>query len=430
MAPRENTGEVNLVIVEPGHYHASLIQMEMYPRVSPRVAVYAPLGPELADYLNRVTLFNSRQPDPTRWELDIHTGPAFFERMLNEHAGNVVVFAGRNREKIGRIVQSLNAGYNVLADKPWIIASADLPKLESALETAQKQGLVGYDVMTERHEITSILQKEIVNTPEVFGELVQGSAQEPAVKARSIHHLKKTVAGVPLQRPAWFFNIEETGEGIADVGTHVVDLVQWTAFPRALVDYRTDVRMLSAKRWPTMINREQFKEVTGNTGFPAELAPWVKDGRMEYFSNTGVSYAVQGVHVQLEILWNWEAPPGSGDVYEATFRGTRAVAQIRQAKAENFRPELYVRPDSAALRKKVEALQERWPGVSLELRGEDAHIVIPDKYRVSHEAHFAQVTRLFLGYLENPKSLPEWEKSNMLVKYYISTKAVEMSRGQ
>ena len=41
----------------------------------------------------------------------------------------------------------------------------------------------------------------------------------------------KTVAGVPLRRPVWFFDIDEYGEGLADVGTHVVDLVQWTVAP-------------------------------------------------------------------------------------------------------------------------------------------------------------------------------------------------------
>jgi predicted dehydrogenase len=402
------------------------------------VSVYAPLGPELVDYLHRVALFNSRTDSPTRWELDIHTGSGFFERMLSERPGNVVVFAGRNREKIGRIVQSLNAGYNVLADKPWIITSADLAKLASALETAEQKGLVGYDVMTERYEITSILQKELVNSPDVFGELVQGSAAEPAITARSVHHLMKTVAGVPLRRPAWFFNIEECGEGIADVGTHVVDLVQWTAFPVEEVDYRKDIQMLSAKRWPTMLSKAQFREVTGNAEFPAELAPWVKGGQMEYFSNNSVGYSVRGVHVRLGILWNWEAPQGSGDVYEATFRGTRARAEIRQGKEENLRPELYIRPNAAALRdevfaalrRRIEALQQKWPGVSMTVRGDQAQVVIPEKYRVSHEEHFAQVTGAFLGYLENPKSLPVWEKSNMLAKYYICTKGVELSRGR
>ena len=74
-------GEVKLVIVEPGHYHAALIQKDMYPQISPRVSVYAPLGPELQDYINRVSLFNARADNPTNWELDIHTGAKFFERI-------------------------------------------------------------------------------------------------------------------------------------------------------------------------------------------------------------------------------------------------------------------------------------------------------------------------------------------------------------
>ena len=430
--------EIRLVIVDPGHFHAALIQKDMYPGVSPRVSVYAPLGPELVDYINRVSLFNARADNPTKWELDIHTGAKFFERMLNEHAGNVVVFAGRNREKIGRILQSLDAGYSVLADKPWIITSADLPKLASALDLAEKKGLAGYDIMTERYEITSMLQKELVSSPDVFGQLVPGSAVEPAVTAKSIHHLMKTVAGVPFRRPAWFFNIDECGEGMADVGTHVVDLVQWTAFPNQAVDYRSDIQMLSARRWPTMISKTQFRQVTGEADFPADLAQWVKGGQLEYYSNTGVQYSVRGVQVKLDILWNWEAPPGTGDVYEATFRGTRSRAEIRQGKQENFRPELYIRPNTAALRdevfaalkKKIDALQKEWPGVDMAVHSEQARIVIPEKYRVSHEDHFAQVTRAFLGYLTDPKSLPAWEKSNMLAKYYICTKGVELSRSR
>ena len=37
--------EIGLVIVDPGHFHVALVQQEMHPNVSPRVHVYAPLGP-------------------------------------------------------------------------------------------------------------------------------------------------------------------------------------------------------------------------------------------------------------------------------------------------------------------------------------------------------------------------------------------------
>ena len=34
----------------------------------------------------------------------------------------------------------------------------------------------------------------------------------------------KTVSGVPLKRPAWFFDVTQAGEGLSDVGTHLIDL--------------------------------------------------------------------------------------------------------------------------------------------------------------------------------------------------------------
>src|SRR5690349_19279783 len=108
MATGAAAGQVRFAIVEPGHFHAALILKDSYPQVSPRVSVYTALTPDLPEFLNRVTLFNTRAENPTAWQLDIHTGPGFFDRMLAEHAGNAVVFAGRNREKIGRIVRSLD----------------------------------------------------------------------------------------------------------------------------------------------------------------------------------------------------------------------------------------------------------------------------------------------------------------------------------
>jgi len=262
--------------------------------------------------------------------------------------------------------------------------------------------------------------------------MVAGTDAEPAVWARSVHHLMKVVAGVPLQRPAWFFDVAETGEGLADVGTHVADLVQWTAFPDQTLDYRTDVQILGCHHWPTLISRRNFERVTGEPDFPGFLAGAVNNGDFEYFCNNSVHYALRGVHVRLEILWTWEAPPATGDTYEAAFRGTKSRIEIRQGKAERYIPELYVVPESAeifaALKSKVEALQLRYPGLAVGENGAEARIVIPDRFRVGHEAHFAQVTNKFAEYFQSPQSVPAWEKANMLVKYFVTTRAVEAAR--
>jgi hypothetical protein len=129
------------------------------------VDVYAPLGLDLFEHLTRVAAFNTRSANPTRWETEVHASPDFFERMLRDKPGNVVVLSGRNRAKIDRIAASLDAGIHVLADKPWILESKDLPAMERALGHADDKGLVAFDIMTERFEITSILQRALVNDP-------------------------------------------------------------------------------------------------------------------------------------------------------------------------------------------------------------------------------------------------------------------------
>lgn len=428
--------EVKLMILDPGHFHASLIQKEMYPNVSKRVDVYAPLGPDLIEHLGRIARFNLRPDNPTAWELEIHCSPDFMARMLEQRPGNVVVLSGRNRGKIDRIKASIAAGLNVLADKPWIIASTDLPQLEAALDAADRRGLVAYDIMTERYEITSILQRELVNDRDTFGAAVQGAAQEPGVYMESVHHIMKTVAGVPSLRPLSFFDIHQQGEGLSDVGTHLVDLVQWILFPDQALDYRRDLQVLSGRHWPTVISRAEFQRVTGEASFPDYLAEFVKGDRLDYYCNNQVSYRLRGVHTKLDVLWKWEAPAGAGDTHLAVFRGTKSRIEIRQSQPENYRPEIYVIPNNAAgrrevqaaLSQKIERLQASYPGITLEDQGAQMRITIPDRYRVGHEAHFAQVTNRFFEYLKAPHSMPAWEKPNMLAKYYVSTRGVELSR--
>ena len=54
--------ETNLVVVDPGHFHATLVQQQMYPELSPLMRVYALLGPDLIDYLSRISGDRKRLP--------------------------------------------------------------------------------------------------------------------------------------------------------------------------------------------------------------------------------------------------------------------------------------------------------------------------------------------------------------------------------
>jgi hypothetical protein len=141
---------IRLIILDPAHFHAALVQKEMYAGVSPRVAVYAPLGFDLTEHLARVARFNQRPADPTSWSLDIHTGPDFLERMVKERPGNVVVLSGRNRAKIDHLERSIECGLHVLADKPWILNPGDVSTIGRVIDLAEKKGLVAYGKVPQR----------------------------------------------------------------------------------------------------------------------------------------------------------------------------------------------------------------------------------------------------------------------------------------
>jgi len=425
--------EYRLVTLAPGHFHAALIQKEMFPGVDPRVHVYAPLDTDLTAHLQRIVAFNSRDERPTSWMLEVHSGEDWPERFLRERPGTIAVLSGRNRTKIDFMRLALEAGMHVLADKPWIIDPEDMPKLQAALEKAERSKLLIHDIMTERHEITSILQREIVDDPDLFGIIERGDAASPGIFMESVHYLQKNVAGVPLRRPGWFFDISQQGEALSDVGTHLVDLVLWMLFTDEPIDYRRDVQIVDARHWPTPIEPESFQAITGLSQFPLETHGWLNNGRLDYFCNNQVIFTLRGIHVRLDVLWDLEAPRGGGDTHNAVFRGSRCSAVVRQAGGKP--PELFVIPNSGLLqatRERLFRLVDRWqtlyPGVRAIPVGDDFHIQIPDGYRTGHEAHFAEVTAEFLKLINDPAQRPEWETPNLLAKYFITTSGVEFAR--
>ena len=239
-------GEVKIMTLDPGHFHAALVQKSMYEMVDSTVYVYAPEGDDLQGHLARINSYNTRAENPTAWNEIVYTGPDFFEKMIAEKPGNVMVTAGNNAIKTDYILKTIEAGINVLADKPMVITPDEFPKLEKAFQVAAEKGVLLYDIMTERHEITTILQRELSKNTAVFGTLQTGTAEEPAITKESVHHFSKMVSGNPLKRPAWFFDTKQQGEGIVDVNTHLVDLIQWEAFPELILS-KADVEIVSGK---------------------------------------------------------------------------------------------------------------------------------------------------------------------------------------
>ncbi len=427
--------EVKLITLDPGHFHAALVQKSMYEQVDPVVHVYAPKGSDVQDHLKRIEGFNTRTENPTSWKEKVYVGSDFFEKMISEKPGNVMVTSGNNANKTEYILRSVEAGFNVLADKPMVITPEYFPMLEKAFEVAKQNNVLLYDIMTERHEVTTILQCELSKIPEVFGQLQIGTPENPAITKESVHHFFKYVSKNALKRPAWFFDVEKQGEGIVDISTHLVDLIQWEAFPEVILK-KEDVEIISGKRWATDLTPEMFNKVTQLTEYPESLKKYLNGDILKVYSNGEINYTLKGIHAKTSVIWNYEAPEGTGDTHYSIMRGTKCNLIIQQGEKERYKPTIYIEANQEIDMDKFEIdltkvvnteLAQTYPGISLvKIKSNLWTIDIPQKYKVGHEAHFAQVTEKYLQYLIDGK-LPEWEVPNMIVKYYTTTEGMKAS---
>jgi hypothetical protein len=198
-------------------------------------------------------------------------------------------------------------------------------------------------------------------------------------------------------------------------------------FPGRPLDYRADVRILSASRWPTLLSAEQYRAVTG-----AE-AP---GDRVACDCNNEVTVTLRGLHVRLTTAWEVRAAPGCGDTGQLLFRGTRSRVAVWHGGEPGDLPQVYIAPHTPAekpavaraVREKCHLLRGKYPGLATADLGGQLQLVIPPALRAGHETHFARVLAEFLRRVRDPESVPAWERSHALVRYYVTTKGVETAR--
>jgi predicted dehydrogenase len=421
-----------LITIDPAHFHAALVQKTMLPGVDPVANVYAPAGPDVAAHVQRVAAFNRRADNPTTWSVHVHTGPDFLERALSE-PGDVVVLAGRNRDKVRRIHAALLAGKHVLADKPWVLVPDDLPLLAECVRLARERGLVATDILTERYEIASLLQRDLLREPEIVGDLLPGTPDDPGVLFESVHGLTKTVSGSPLRRPLSFFDLDEQGESLTDVGIHLVDLVQWMLRPGQAVGL-DEIALLRAHRRSIRLTRDDFERITGTRDYPVWTAGYRDGEELRYPADTHLLYTLGGFHVRLDVRWRRECL--HGDTHYARFYGSRASVVILQDAGTGYKPDVLLVPplgaDPAPLGPAVADFVRRWrPGVTV--IGPTAanpfyHLHLADALRTGHEEHFAQVAQRFLADLDDPAGVPAWEDAYALARYHVTTRGLALAR--
>ena len=420
------SGEVSLIILNPGHYHAHAIHRRMYDQIDPTVHIYAPEGPEIHEHVAVVESYNGQGENPTAWNQVVYIGDDYLERMFAERKGNVLILAGNNRKKTEYIKRALDEGLNVFSDKPMVIDMENFRLLEEAVESAQRNNVLLYDLMTGRHSMVNILRQEIMKLPHVFGELETGSHENPAIIKENTHHFYRIVGGRQLYRPPWYFDVRQHGEGIVDITIHMVDQIQWGCFPEQTIDYRKDIEMLSASRWPTPITRSQFAKITGVDEFPAYLAgDIVNDTVIQVYANGEMNYTLNGVHVRVGTRWYYSEAEDGGDASSTLVKGTRAnistgrsgfcIEPVNTGSMEDF---------EKILKRDFAAIQEKYPGVDLRKLDDCWQVVIPREYSADS---ITQVTEKYLQYLADGR-IPDWEMPNLLARYYTTARALEKAK--
>ena len=419
-AEANDSCKIEVVVLDPGHFHASLLQKDALAVINDTIRIYAPEGIGVNQYLESIDSYNHRTESPTTWKKQVYTGEDYLQKMLSDHKGDVVILAGNNQKKTRYIIESIKAGYNVLADKPLAINSQDFQLLTEAYQLAQQKGLLLYDLMTERYDILNIIEKELLHQTELFGELQKGSPDNPSVIMESVHHFFKKVSGKPLVRPAWYYDIAQQGEGIADVTTHLIDLINWQCFPDEAIHYQSDVKVLSAKHWPTPITLAEFSQSTQTDSFPIYLKQYIKNDVLKVMANGSLNYTVKGICMGMKVTWNYMPPVHGGDTFTSIKKGSKATLKIVQNEKNGFVKELYIQKkpniDShtfeTQLQKTIEQLQESYPFLSVKNKSNGIYLIdIPQEYRLGHEEHFSKVAKAFLHYIRN-KNIPEWENAN------------------
>jgi hypothetical protein len=80
----QKSEQIKLITLDPGHFHAALVQKNMFPNVSAEVKVYAPQGKDLDMHLARINGYNTRAQNPTAWKEILYTSPDFLRKWFQK----------------------------------------------------------------------------------------------------------------------------------------------------------------------------------------------------------------------------------------------------------------------------------------------------------------------------------------------------------
>ncbi len=417
-----------LAFYEPGHFHAALTLRDTNPRLAKDIHVYATAGPERDAFTDLIKHFNGRPEQPTSWQLHLHDGADLQEQLIADGCADAVILAGHNHTKLETIARFSQAGLHVLADKPWLTDSRQLPFLDQVTTGPQ----LAIDIMTIRHSIIARLCHQVVDTPALFGGFATDA--DPVIDIGSVHHIYKRVNGRPLRRPPWYFDVHVQGDGMVDVQSHMVEQAQWWVLGDVVGDYASDVVLDNARRWTTPVPLDLFEDSTGLNAYPEPIRQAVQDGVLHYACNGEIRYRLRDIRIRQTTEWRQREPEGGGDLHSVTLRGRGVNVIVRQGPDTGYRAELHLESVSGAdiepaLHAAIDQWQDPFPGLSVVPSDLGFQFVTPPELDRGHESHFPLVLDAFLDHLDRGE-WPEALRARIRMRYTLLARAREMALAQ
>lgn len=221
--------------------------------------------------------------DQREWAGETFGAPVFSstEELLNHTAPDLVAVANENDLKAAAILGALEAGCDVVVDKPLAITVGEQDAIEAHLRAHPRRRVLMLLTLRGNSEYAGL--REVVSS---------GQIGAPAlVTVRMAVQLKRA------QRPPWFLDANRSGGMFCDLLIHGLDQVEW----------------LTGQRITAMT------AVTGNLGAPEEAG--LRDHAAVFCELSGGGGAVVEGQRML--------PETVGSDYRVTVAGTRGVADLR-----------------------------------------------------------------------------------------------------
>jgi hypothetical protein len=410
---------VRLMVVNPLDSVAQIVTKSMQGNVDTTVHVYRT---EVLNQANDTSIGHT-----SIW----HTNAQEFEALLSNGWSNVALVEGFNSEKTLYGERLVANGIHVIARQPLVIDVKGYERLGNMYRTAAETKAWIYELTPERFDSTVQLLKMLLYAEEWTGGVTKGTLSKPAISITSRKQFAQWSNGQILKRPAWFFDAKRQGDGFVNL-VPMVDVMNWIILPEQDMNYDHVVRLYGAKRWQTFLNRYQYQNLTGDDHYPDFLRGSMDGANsIAVFSNAELAYTLNGVHIVVKEIWDYDGEEENGSKYDVLVHTERMDLSIKSYSEEQeglISIQLANKAEDSAFEESLKTMlhKSKIADVKLEKINQGLYQITIGSPLVHKETCLALSVQQFLKYWKEG-SMPSWESSFQRAKYRLIMEAIQLA---